>query len=118
MRLAEQAGLHDAVTARVRLPGDKGANPAAEIAIDDLDIARHGGMRSLFTGVYAPSTAGLFLRAFTHGHVRQVQAAARDTQAFQIQAHVPIQQIANCGHRAALEATSTLDIDGVQRHAQ
>jgi hypothetical protein len=91
MRLAQQAGLHDAVADRVRLPGDKGANPAGKVAtivagmlagadsIDDLHIARHGGMRSLFTGVYAPSTLGSFFRAFTHGHVRQLQAAARDT---------------------------------------
>ncbi|NLU80924.1 IS1380 family transposase [Micromonospora sp. HNM0581] len=90
MRLAEQAGLHDAVTDRVRLPSDKGANPAGKVAtivagmlagadsIDDLDVARHGGMRSLFTSVYAPSTLGSFLRTFTHGHVRQLQAAARD----------------------------------------
>ena len=48
-------------------------------SIDDLDIARHGGMRSVFTSVYAPSTLGSFLRAFSHGHVRQLQAAARDT---------------------------------------
>lgn len=91
MRLAQQAGLHDAVVDRVRLPTDKGANPAGKVAtivagmlagadsIDDLDIARHGGMRSLFTSVYAPSTLGSFLRTFTHGHVRQLQAAARDT---------------------------------------
>jgi hypothetical protein len=61
MRLADQAGLHDAVTDRVRLPGDTGSNPAGKLAtivagmlagadsIDDLNIARHGGMRSLFT---------------------------------------------------------------------
>lgn len=91
MRLADQVGLHDAVTGRVRLPTDKGANPAGKVAtivagmlagadsIDDLDIARHGGMRSLFTSVYAPSTLGSFLRTFTHGHARQLQAAARDT---------------------------------------
>ncbi|MEO3781620.1 IS1380 family transposase [Micromonospora sp. B11E3] len=91
MRLAQQAGLHDAVTDRVRLPTDKGANPAGKVAtivagmlagadsIDDLDIARHGGMPSLFTSVFAPSTLGSFLRTFTHGHVRQLQAAARDT---------------------------------------
>jgi DDE family transposase len=90
MRLAQQAGLHAAVADRVRLPGDSGANPAGKVAtivagmlagadsIDDLDIARHGGMRSLFTSVYAPSTLGSFLRTFTHGHVRQLQAAARD----------------------------------------
>jgi hypothetical protein len=91
MRLAQDAGLHDAVTDRVSLPTDKGANPAGKVAtivagmlagadsIDDLDIARHGGMRSLFGSVYAPSTLGSFLRTFTHGHVRQLQAAARDT---------------------------------------
>jgi hypothetical protein len=91
MRLARDVGLHDAVAGRVSLPTDKGANPAGKVAtivagmlagadsIDDLDVARHGGMRSLFTGVYAPSTLGSFLRTFTHGHVRQLQAAARDT---------------------------------------
>ena len=91
IRLAQQAGLHDAVADRVRLPTDKGTNPAGKVAtivagmlagadsIDDLDIARHGGMRSLFASVYAPSTLGSFLRTFRHGHVRQLQAAARDT---------------------------------------
>jgi hypothetical protein len=91
MRLAQRAGLHDAVIDRVRLSGDKGSNPAGKVAtivagmlagadsIDDLDVARHGGLPSLFTGVYAPSTIGSFLRALTHGHVRQLQAAARDT---------------------------------------
>ena len=91
MRLAHAVGLHTAVTDRVRLPGDTGCNPAGKVAtivagmlagadsIDDLNIARHGGMRSLFTSVYAPSTLGSFLRTFTHGHVRQLQAAARDT---------------------------------------
>lgn len=91
MRLAQDAGLHDAVAERVRLPTDKGANPAGKVAtivagmlagadsIDDLDVARHGGMSSLFTSVYAPSTLGSFMRMFTHGHVRQLQAAARDT---------------------------------------
>jgi hypothetical protein len=91
MRLAHTAGLHAVVTDRVRLPGDTGSNPAGKVAtivagmlagadsIDDLNIARHGGMPSLFTSVYAPSTIGSFLRTFTHGHVRQLQAAARDT---------------------------------------
>src|SRR4051794_17925688 len=91
MHLARTVGLPAAVADRVDLPGDTGSNPAGKVAtivagmlagadsIDDLDIARHGGMRSLFTGVYAPSTLGSFLRTFTHGHVRQLQAAARDT---------------------------------------
>ena len=86
MRLADQVGLHQAVAGRVRLPTDKGPNPAGKLAtivagmlagadsIDDLDIARHGGTRSVFTSVYAPSTLGSFLRTFTHGHVRQLPA--------------------------------------------
>ena len=89
MRLAEQAGLHALVAERVHVPTDKGSNPAGKVAtvvagmlvgadsIDDLNVARHGGMRSLFAGVYAPSTVGSFLRGFTHGHVRQLQAAGR-----------------------------------------
>ena len=40
--------------------------------IDDLDPLRHGGMARLFDGVRAPSTLGTFLRAFTHGHVQQL----------------------------------------------
>jgi hypothetical protein len=34
-------------------------------------------MTRLFSGVYAPSTLGSFLRAFTHGHTRQLTAVAR-----------------------------------------
>jgi Transposase DDE domain group 1 len=45
-------------------------------SIDDLDLLRHGGMRRLFTGIRAPSTLGTFLRCFTFGHVRQLDAVA------------------------------------------
>ena len=44
--------------------------------IDDMDLLRHGGMGRLFGGVRAPSTLGTFLRAFTFGHVRQLDAVA------------------------------------------
>ncbi|HEU5006707.1 MAG TPA: IS1380 family transposase [Jatrophihabitantaceae bacterium] len=89
MRLAEACGLHDIVAARLRVPTDKGANASGKIAaivagmltgadsIDDLDVLRHGGMPELFSGVYAPSTLGSFLRVLSHGHVRQVQAVSR-----------------------------------------
>ena len=40
-----------------------------------MALLRHGGMRKLFTGAYAPSTLGSFLRAFTFGHLRQLEAA-------------------------------------------
>ena len=41
-------------------------------SIDDLDLLRAGGMARVVGGVRAPSTLGTFLRAFTHGHVQQV----------------------------------------------
>ena len=48
-------------------------------SIDDLDVLRHGGMGKVFTGVRAPSTLGTFLRSFTFGHVRQLDAVAART---------------------------------------
>src|SRR5689334_25236751 len=45
-------------------------------SISDLDLLRHGGMPRLFTEVRAPSTLGVFLRCFTFGHVRQLDAVA------------------------------------------
>jgi hypothetical protein len=93
MALAERAGLSDLVADKVKITGEPipstGANPAGKItsivagmaagadSIDDLDVIRHGGMKRLFVGVYAPSTLGSFLRAFTHGHVLQLVAVLR-----------------------------------------
>jgi hypothetical protein len=45
-------------------------------SIEDMDVLRHGGTRRLFTGLRAPSTLGTFLRSFTFGHVRQLDAVA------------------------------------------
>ena len=90
MRLAESCDLYGIVGERLHVPTDKGSNASGKVAtivagmatgadsIDDLDVVRHGGMPELFAGVYAPSTLGSFLRAFTHGHVRQLQAASRE----------------------------------------
>ena len=93
MALAERAGLSGLVAKHVTITdppiASTGANPAGKIAsivagmaagadsIDDLDVIRHGGMPRLFGGVYAPSTLGSFLRSFTHGHTRQLNAVAR-----------------------------------------
>jgi hypothetical protein len=89
MAFAQRCDLHGIVDSGLRVPTDKGSNGSGKVAaivagmatgadsIDDLDVLRHGGMPELFTGVYAPSTLGSFLRAFTHGHVRQLQAASR-----------------------------------------
>ena len=45
-------------------------------SIDDMDLLRHGGMGRVLTAGRAPSTLGTFLRAFTFGHVRQLDAVA------------------------------------------
>ena len=45
-------------------------------SIDDMALLRHGGMGTLFTGAYTPSTLGSFLRVFSFGHVRQLDAVA------------------------------------------
>ena len=70
------------------MPTDKGANAGLKVAslvagmvagadsIDDMAMLRHGGMARLFARVYAPSTLGSFLRAFTFGHIRQLDAVA------------------------------------------
>jgi hypothetical protein len=45
-------------------------------SIEDMALLRHGGMGTVFTGAYAPSTLGSFLRSFSFGHVRQADAVA------------------------------------------
>jgi hypothetical protein len=45
-------------------------------SIDDMALLRHGGMGRVFDRAYAPSTLGSFLRSFTFGHVRQLDAVA------------------------------------------
>ena len=88
LALAERAGLSELVERHLSLPGEGGANPHLKVpaliggmlagadSIDDMDLLRHGGMDRLFTGVRAPSTLGIFLRTFTFGHVRQLDAVA------------------------------------------
>ncbi len=88
LQLAERAGLQRLVAEHVRLDKPGGVNPHLKIpalvagmvagadSIDDMALLRHGAMRRLFTGVRAPSTLGTFLRTFTFGHVRQLDAVA------------------------------------------
>ena len=88
MTLAERAGLHDLARAHVRVPGSAGSNAGVKVAalvagmvagadtIDAMDLLRHGGMGRVLTAGRAPSTLGTFLRAFTFGHVRQLDAVA------------------------------------------
>jgi len=86
--LAARCGLATLLTERLVIAAKGGANAAAKIlalvagmvagadSIDDMDLLRHGGMTRLFTDVRAPSTLGTFLRLFTFGHVRQLDAVA------------------------------------------
>jgi hypothetical protein len=88
MALARRAGLRELADERMSVPTDKGANAGLKVSslvagmaagadsIDDMALLRHGGMGKVFTGAYAPSTLGSFLRSFTFGHVRQLDAVA------------------------------------------
>jgi len=88
LALAERCGLAELVDGHVRLSAAGGVNAhlkvsalvAAMVAgadsISDADLLRHGGMGRLLRGVRAPSTLGTFLRSFTFGHVRQLDAVA------------------------------------------
>jgi hypothetical protein len=64
------------VNAHLKVPALVGAMVAGADSIADTDLLRHGGMDRLFGEVRAPSTLGTFLRAFTFGHVRQLDAVA------------------------------------------
>src|SRR5512141_1110805 len=86
--LAHSAGLGELAQQHLSVPTDKGANAGAKVtslvagmiagadSIDDLALLRHGAMGTVFDRPYAPSTLGSFLRAFTFGHVRQLDAVA------------------------------------------
>jgi hypothetical protein len=88
LALARSAGLHELGRKHLSVPTDKGANAGLKVAslvmgmvagadsIDDKALLRHGGMGKVFTAAYAPSTLGSFLRSFTFGHVRQLDAVA------------------------------------------
>ena len=88
LALADRAGLRELVDQHLTVPTDKGANAGLKVSslvagmvagadsIDDMALLRHGGMGRMFTGAYAPSTLGSFLRSFTFGHVRQLDAVA------------------------------------------
>ena len=88
MALAHRAGLSDLVADTLTCKAEGGVNAHLKVpalvagmvagadCIDDMDLLRHGGMDRLFTGVRAPSTLGTFLRTFTFGHVRQLDAVA------------------------------------------
>ena len=88
MGLARRAGLGELAQEWLSVPTDKGANAGLKVSslvggmaagadsIDDMALLRHGAMGKVFDAAYAPSTLGSFLRKFTFGHVRQLDAVA------------------------------------------
>jgi hypothetical protein len=88
LALARSARLQELAKQHLTVPSDKGANAGLKVtslvagmvagadSIDDMHLLRHGGMGRVFTNAYAPSTLGSFLRSFTFGHVRQLDAVA------------------------------------------
>jgi hypothetical protein len=101
LKLGERAGLHRLVGEHVKLDIPGGVNPHLKVpalvagmvagadSIDDMAVLRHGGMGRLFAGVRAPSTLGTFLRSFTFGHVRQLDAVA-SRLLVNLAAHTPL----------------------------
>ena len=91
--LVNRLGLEALIDARVRLTGRVGgALPGRKVLtlvhalvagashIDHTDILRAGATRAVLGHrVMAPSTIGTFLRAFTFGHVRQLDAVIAET---------------------------------------
>jgi hypothetical protein len=88
LALARRAGLDRLAQTWLTVPTDRGANAGAKVmsliagmcagadSIDDMAVLRHGGMGKVIGAAHAPSTLGSFLRAFTFGHVRQLDAVA------------------------------------------
>jgi Transposase DDE domain group 1 len=94
MRLAEQTGLGQLLSEKVRIAVPRIKSGSVNLApklttliagmcagadsIDDIDVLRSGGMKTVFGGVYAPSTVGTLLREFTFGHARQLESVLRE----------------------------------------
>jgi len=93
MTLATQSGLPQLLANKIHIAEPRiksgSANPSPKLttgiaamcagadSIDDVDIVRSGGMKTLFDGVYAPSTIGTLSREFTFGHARQLESVLR-----------------------------------------
>ena len=122
MALAAQTGLPGLLADKVHIAEPRiksgSANPAPKLAtliagmcagadsIDDVDLVRCGGMKTLFDAVYAPSTIGTLLREFSFGHGRQLESVLRH--------HL----VALCGHVELLpgaDQRAFVDIDSLLR---
>ncbi len=86
MALAVKTCLGELADQWLTLPGYFGANAGLKVtamvagmvagadSIDDMALLRHGGMKKLFAGAYAPSTLGSFLPGV---HLRPCPPARR-----------------------------------------
>src|SRR6476646_6206402 len=86
--LAQKCGLAALADEHLSVPADKGSHAGAKVSalvagmvagadsIADMALLRHGAMGTVFDRAYAPSTLGSFLREFSFGHVRQLDAIA------------------------------------------
>jgi hypothetical protein len=118
MRLAQMVGLERLVAQHVRVNAEVGANPGVKVGslvagmtagaddIDDMDLLRHGALPDTFGGIRAPSTLGSFLRAFSHGNVRQLAAVHRRVLA-ELAARTPL--------LAGSEELVFIDVDSTQK---
>ena len=118
MALAERAGLESLVRRHVTIAAKTGVYPEVKVgclvagmaagadSIDDMGLLRHGAMPELFGGVRAPSTLGSFLRSFTWGNVRQLEAAGRELLA-ELARQAPL--------LPGADVLAFVDIDSMQR---
>ncbi|PWJ45813.1 hypothetical protein SAMN06264364_15012 [Quadrisphaera granulorum] len=123
MTLAERADLTALLNEHLSVAAGKGpgANAAAKVTsivagmaagadcIDDLDLLRHGATEDAFTGIRAPSTLGTHLRAYTFGHIRQLDAV---NSRFLLRLHRAsglLRPLASCA------AVTYIDIDDTMR---
>jgi Transposase DDE domain group 1 len=117
MALAARCGLDRLAGRLLTVPGSAGANAWLKVpavvagmvagadSIDDLDRLRHGAMGRVFGGIRAPSTLGTFLRAFTWGHVRQLEHVARAVTTA-LPRHAPV--LSGAATYALVDADSTV----------
>ncbi|HEX6404623.1 MAG TPA: IS1380 family transposase [Pseudonocardiaceae bacterium] len=118
VRLAENVGLEELAAEHVHVAAKVGANPGVKIGslvagmvagadgIDGMDLLRHGAIPATFSGIRAPSTLGSFVRAFTHGTVRQLAAVHR---------RVLIRLAAQTPLLPGADTLVFVDVDSVQR---
>ncbi len=119
LALARSAGLQELAEQHLSVPTDKGANAGRKVtslvagmvagadSIDDMALLRHGGMSRVFAKAYAPSTLGSFLRSFSFGHVRQLDAVASRFLA-RLAARAPLIDLPPDGARVMVDIADTI----------